>query len=371
MNKHCYRLIFSRTHGELRVVSEIARSCSTESGQSRGTGGGGLWVTVRRLVWLSGLFLWPGPVLAAGILADGGAVPGQRPTVIVTQNGLPQVNITAPNQAGISHNQYQKFDVDQKGAILNNSALMTTTKMAGMIQGNPNLKPDAAPAKIILNEVNSSSPSQLRGFMEVAGGQAQVIVANPAGIVCNSCGTINAGRMTLTTGKAQLNPDGSLAGYQVERGVVHVEGGGLNADARHDTRYVDILARAVNINASVRAKEAISVVAGRNRITADGKTVRLTDDDSAKPQLAIDMGQMGGMYSGHIKMIGTEAGVGVRNQGGHLQADKTLTVSSEGKLSWQSPKQEAITGAGGDIQLTARDDIDHHGKLHSGGNLDA
>ncbi|WP_422387714.1 ESPR domain-containing protein [Erwinia aphidicola] len=36
MNKHCYRLIFSRTHGELRVVSELARSCSSEPGQHRG-----------------------------------------------------------------------------------------------------------------------------------------------------------------------------------------------------------------------------------------------------------------------------------------------------------------------------------------------
>ncbi|WP_227650581.1 filamentous hemagglutinin N-terminal domain-containing protein, partial [Klebsiella pneumoniae] len=65
---------------------------------------------------------------------------------------------------------------------------------------------------------------------------------------CNGCGTINAGRMTLTTGKPQFNQDGSLAGYQVERGVIRVEGGGLNADSRHDTQYVDLLARAVEIN---------------------------------------------------------------------------------------------------------------------------
>nr|WP_242281351.1 ESPR domain-containing protein [Pantoea deleyi] len=45
MNKHCYRIIFSRTHGELRVVSELARSCSTEPGQSRGNGAPRLWVT--------------------------------------------------------------------------------------------------------------------------------------------------------------------------------------------------------------------------------------------------------------------------------------------------------------------------------------
>ncbi|BEO06767.1 filamentous hemagglutinin N-terminal domain-containing protein [Serratia marcescens] len=373
MNKHCYRLIFSRTHGELRVVSELARSCSSEPGQRIGSGitaGSRLWVTVRRSVWLLGLLMFAGPVMADGIVADGGANPSQRPEVINTQNGLPQVNITAPNQAGVSHNQYQQFDVDAKGAILNNSAVMTSTQMAGMIQGNPNLNPNSAPARVILNEVNSNNPSQLRGFMEVAGGKAQVIVANPAGIVCNGCGTINAGRMTLTTGKPQLNADGSLAGYQVERGVVRIEGGGLNGDARHDTEYVDILARAVEVNAGVWAKEGVSVVAGRNRVSADGKTATpLSDDGSTRPKLAIDMGQMGGMYSGSIRMIGTEAGVGVRNQGGQVRAGKTLTVSSEGKLSWRSDTPDAATQAGGDIQLAAKGDIETHGKVYSGGQL--
>ncbi|MEG7417088.1 hemagglutinin repeat-containing protein [Serratia marcescens] len=373
MNKHCYRLIFSRTHGELRVVSELARSCSSEPGQRIGSGittGSRLWVTVRRSVWLLGLLMFASPVMADGIVADGAANPSQRPEVINTQNGLPQVNITAPNQAGVSHNQYQQFDVDAKGAILNNSAVMTSTQMAGMIQGNPNLNPNSAPARVILNEVNSNNPSQLRGFMEVAGGKAQVIVANPAGIVCNGCGTINAGRMTLTTGKPQLNADGSVAGYQVERGVVRIEGGGLNGDTRHDTEFVDILARAVEVNAGVWAKEGVSVVAGRNRVSADGKTATpLSDDGSTRPELAIDMGQMGGMYSGSIRMIGTEAGVGVRNQGGQVRAGKTLTVSSEGKLSWRSDTPDAATQAGGDIQLAAKGDIETHGKVYSGGQL--
>ncbi|UUW16200.1 hemagglutinin repeat-containing protein [Serratia ureilytica] len=370
MNKHCYRLIFSRTHGEMRVVSELARSCSTESGQSRSAGAPRLWVTVRRSVWMLGLALFAGPAMADGIVADGAANPSLRPEIIATQNGLSQVNITAPNQAGISHNQYQQFDVDAKGAILNNSAVMTSTQVAGMIQGNPNLTPNAAPARVILNEVNSNNPSQLRGFLEVAGGKAQVIVANPAGIVCNGCGTINAGRMTLTTGKPQMNADGSMAGYQIERGVVRVEGGGLNGDARHDTEYVDIMARAVEINAGVWAKESVSVVGGRNRVSADGKTVTaLADDGGARPALAIDMGQMGGMYSGSIRMIGTEAGVGVRNQNGQVQAGKTLTVSSEGKLSWRSDAPDAATQSGGDTKLAAKGDIEYRGKLHSGGQL--
>ncbi|MBB1225367.1 filamentous hemagglutinin, partial [Klebsiella pneumoniae] len=160
---------------------------------------------------------------------------------------------------------------------------------------------------------------------------------------------------------------GSLAGFLVERGVVRIDGGGVNGDLRHDARYVDILARAVEINAGVWAKEAVSVVAGRNRISADGKTVVPLIADAIKPELAIDMGQLGGMYSGHIHMMGTEAGVGVRNQGGHLLADRTLTVSSEGWLSWlpgstqavNQAEPQAVTQAGGDISLIARDGVEH------------
>ena len=369
MNKHCYRLIFSRTHGELRVVSELARSCSTEPGQSRGSAAPRLWVTVRRAVWMLGLAIAAGPAIAGGIVADGSAASGLRPQVIATQNGLSQVNITAPNQAGVSHNQFTQFDVDRNGAILNNSSLMTSTQLAGMIQGNPNLKPGNAPARVILNEVNSNNPSQLRGFLEVAGGRAQVIVANPSGIVCSGCGTINAGRMTLTTGKPQRDASGAISGYQVERGTIRIEGGGLNGDARHDTGYVGLLARAVEVNAGIWANDELAVIAGRNRISADGKSVQPISGGGAKPELAIDMGQMGGMYSGQIRMIGTETGVGVRNQGGHLQAGNSLTVSSAGRLVWQPGKQEAFTQAAGNITLTAQDSIEHQGKLHSGGTL--
>nr|MBO8919359.1 hypothetical protein [Proteus mirabilis] len=56
--------------------------------------------------------------------------------------------------------------------------------------------------------------------------------------------------------------------------------------------------------------------------------------------------------------------MGVRNQGGHIQADKTLTVKSNGQLVWQSAKtQEAVTQANGDITLLAKDNLIHQGKL--------
>ncbi|QUG76200.1 filamentous hemagglutinin N-terminal domain-containing protein [Erwinia sp. E602] len=364
MNKRCYRHIVNRTRGELQVVSELARGCGTPPAQGR-NGGRRRWVALRPLALLVGLAVSATPVLAAGIVADGRAPASQQPQVIDTQNGLPQVNISAPNQAGLSHNQYQQFDVDKRGAILNNSATMTQTQLAGMVQGNPNLN-GRAPARVILNEVNSSNPSQLRGYLEVAGGKAQVIVANPAGLLCDGCGTINAGRMTLSTGRPQWNQDGSLAGWQVERGRIEVAGGGLNDNARNDTAYVELLARTVKINGSIRATREATVVAGRNRISADGSVIQPLAGESGPAELAIDMGQMGGMYSGAIRMIATEAGVGVRNRGGQLQADKTLTVSSNGRLVWQD---NAHTQAGGDIRLQARDDIEQHGTLYTGGKL--
>lgn len=75
----------------------------------------------------------------------------------------------------------------------------------------------AGEASIILNEVNSRDPSKLNGYIEVAGRKAQVVIANSAGITCEGCGFINANRVTLTTGQAQLN-NGQLTGYDVDRG---------------------------------------------------------------------------------------------------------------------------------------------------------
>ncbi|CAO98129.1 two-partner secretion domain-containing protein [Erwinia tasmaniensis] len=356
MSQPRYRLIFSRVREERRASGCIYQEKRYALRPL---------MTIRSLLRLLALFT--GPAVAEGIVADGAAASGQRPQVIATRNGVPQVNITAPNRAGVSHNQYRQFDVGQQGIVLNNSAVTASTRLGGMVQGNPNLT--STGAKVILNEVNNNNPSQLRGLMEVAGSRAQVIVANPAGMVCNGCGTINAGRMTLTTGKPQLNADGGLAGHAVERGVVRIEGDGLNGDARHDTEYVEVLARAVEVNAGIWAKKELTLVAGRNHISADGKRIIVQETDGKPPDLAIDMGHMGGMYSGHIRMIGTETGVGVRNQGGRVQAGKTLTVGSEGKLVWQSAVKDGVTQAGGDVSLAARDNIEYRGRLHGGGRL--
>lgn len=197
----------------------------------------------------------------AGIVADGQAPNNQQPNIVSSANGTPQVNIQTPSEAGVSRNTYRQFDVDNKGAILNNSRHNVATQLGGMVAGNQWLA--GGEAKVILNEVNSRDPSRLNGYIEVAGRQAQVVIANPSGISCNGCGFINANRATLTTGQAQMS-QGQLTGYAVERGEIVVQGAGMDS-SRQD--YTDVIARSVKINAGIVAK-ALNVTAGRNRVDA-------------------------------------------------------------------------------------------------------
>lgn len=66
-------------------------------------------------------------VEAVNIQADKTAPKNQQAIVLQTPNGLPQINIQTPSKAGVSVNQYRQFDVDEKGAILNNSRSNTQT----------------------------------------------------------------------------------------------------------------------------------------------------------------------------------------------------------------------------------------------------
>jgi len=171
--------------------------------------------------------------------------------------------------------------VDAQGAILNNARTITQTQLGGLILGNPNLA--TGTASVILNEVNANNPSQLRGFLEVAGDSAQVIVANPAGITCDGCGFINANRATLTTGTPVFN-GGNLEGYVVRRGVINIEGDGLN---NSQTNFTDVIARAVNINASLFAND-LRVTTGANQVNAANTIATPIAGDGDVPTFAID-----------------------------------------------------------------------------------
>ncbi|MFC4274579.1 two-partner secretion domain-containing protein [Achromobacter aloeverae] len=254
------------------------------------------------------------------------SVAGQRPVVGVSGNGVPIVNIAPPSASGVSNNRYTQFNVGPSGVVLNNSGAGSQSQLAGAIGGNPML--GNGRATTILNQVTANNPSQLRGFMEVAGNRANVIVANPAGITCDGCGFLNANRGTLTTGLPMLGPDGSVQGFDVTRGRIAVEGNGLYGD---NLDQVDLIARSLTLNASVWANR-LSVVAGPATVSYGDGTVQGRAGEDAAPAVSLDMAALGGMYANSIRLIGTEAGVGV-NIGGNLTAmTGDLEVSAAGDV---------------------------------------
>ncbi|SFH27400.1 filamentous hemagglutinin N-terminal domain-containing protein [Pseudomonas sp. NFACC45] len=274
-------------------------------------------------------------------------------------NGVPIVNIAAPNGSGLSHNQFKDYNVGSNGVILNNATNRTqSTQLGGIILGNPNLNGTAA--KTILNEVNGGNPSQLRGYTEVAGQSAHVIVANPYGITCNGCGFINSPKVTLSTGKPVVE-NGRLDRYQVDKGSVAIEGAGLNAN---NVDHFEIITRSAKINAEIQAKN-LTIIAGRNDVNATtlNATAR-ADDGSAKPQLAIDSSALGGMYAGAIKLVGTEAGVGVKLDGKLIASGGDIQLDANGHLSLVD------TSATDAVKVKAAS-LDARGPVYAGTTLNA
>lgn len=301
--------------------------------------------------------------VATRIAADPGAPSGERPTVLTTANGIVQVDIRTPTAGGVSRNTYRQFDVGTSGAILNNSQTSVQTQLGGWIQANPWLARGAA--RIILNEVNSSDPSLLHGFVEVAGQRAQVVVANPAGIVVNGGGFINATQAVLTTGVAVMI-DGNLERFRVQGGTVRIEGQGLDA---RDADYTAILGRVVQVNAGLWARH-LQVVTGANDIrattVAPGATLQASPVAGAgeTPNVALDVAALGGMYAGKIFLVGTEAGVGVRNAGQVLATAGALTLTHDGWLSNKGTLQ-----ANADLSIRARGHITQDGTVYGGGHV--
>ncbi len=310
----------------LMVVSELAKHPVVTAMKDSVVKSCTLRSKLKPLVWCcalaTGLVTWGAQ---ADIVADKSAPGGQQPTIISGANGTPQINIQSPNKNGVSHNKYQQFDVDSKGAILNNSSVNTQTQLGGMITSNPWLA--KGEASVILNEVNSSNPSRLNGFVEVAGKRADVIIANPAGITCNGCGFINANKTTLAAAQVLLE-QGKIAGFQVKNGQIAIQGNGMN-DTQSD--YTQLIARAVKINARLHAKD-LSVTVGENRTDARGNVIATASTSGKTEDFSIDVASLGGMYANKIKLVGTETGVGVRNAGNIGAQAGDFTLSADGKL---------------------------------------
>ena len=294
------------------------------------------WIT------LGAFSLQPSLAFAADIVADASAPEAQRPYVTETASGVPLVQIARPDGGDVSVNRYEAFSVPERGAILNNAFLFSNTQLAGYIEGNPNLS--GGPARIIVNEVMSDRPSELRGFLEVAGTKADVIIANPNGIYADGAGFLNASRAILAAGHVLRDPSGGYTGLRTDDGRIDIRGKGLDA---RGAESAEIYARAVEVNAGLWANHA-KIVAGRNEIGRDGSITPIASETAVPaPHYAIDLADIGGMYANRITLIGTEKGLGV-NLTGQLSATQAVSLDVNGNL-----KTTGNVYSDGDVSLRA------------------
>lgn len=310
-----------------------------------------VWLVLSTQVWT--------PALAQTLpISVDKSVAGQRPVVGVSR-GVPVVDIAPPSAGGVSNNRFTQFNVGPSGVVLNNSGAGRQTQLAGPVAGNPML--GDRHAGIILNQVTAPNPSQLAGMLEVAGHRASVIVANPAGISCDGCGFLNANRATLTTGKPVIGADGAL-GFDVTEGRLAIEGAGLYGA---NLGRLDLLARALEINAEVWA-DRLDVTAGAAHVDYASGAVAARTGDGPAPVVSLDTAALGGMYANSIRLIGTEAGVGV-NIGGNLAAlTGGLSVDVNGDVRIQPSGR---LQAAADLSLRGAGDIVNDGALAAAGPL--
>ncbi|WP_434777967.1 filamentous hemagglutinin N-terminal domain-containing protein [Neisseria sp. Ec49-e6-T10] len=238
-------------------------------------------------------------------------------------NGVPVVNINGANTNGISHNVYDKLNVGKEGMIFNNSQNGANTTLAGQIAGNSNLA--SGTAKVILNEVTSRNRSALNGMMEVAGDKAHLIIANPNGITCNGCGFINAEKVTVTTGKPDMQ-NGELKGYSVNGGIITTNG--LKSDSP-----TAILARSIVVNGEINASgQELSLIAGNNYVNTSNQVTGSVLATGSRNTYSVDVAALGGMYANKINLISTESGVGVRNAGVLAAGTGGVQIDTKGRL---------------------------------------
>ena len=306
------------------------------------------------------------------IEVDTNAPHERQATVGQAANGITLVNVAGPSAGGVSRNDYTNFNVPQDGVILNNSYQMANTKLGGYVPSNANMMRGSA--NVIVNEVTSHNPTEMKGFIEVAGRKASVVVANPNGITVDGGGFINTDRAVLTTGKTEYDSKGNLNSYRVEQGRVSINGNGLNAK---DANSLQILTEATNVNAGVWAN-TIETRTGKNTIEANTLDTQKIGDSS---NVGLDVAAIGGMYANSITMKGTNTGMGV-NVKGVVSSTQASSITSDGKIivdggvtsngnTTLAGQSIAIHNSGvvqGDVSTTvnSQDTLNNSGLINSG-----
>ncbi|HKN79314.1 MAG TPA: filamentous hemagglutinin N-terminal domain-containing protein, partial [Lysobacter sp.] len=355
MNANRYRLIFDKRTGMLIPVAEFTPAARKGNGRGAGEGMGDTTSPKWNRMFVA-------MTLAAGGLGSSWSLHSQNmptpdgstnTTVTQTINGTPLINIANPNN-GLSHNRFTDFNVGAQGVVFNNSRVDGVSQIGGSAMKNPHLQQNATG---ILAEVTGTDISRLQGTMEVFGPAADLLIANPNGLYVNGVSVLNANSLTLTTG----TPDATGRKFEVRRGHVEIGAGGLNTTG---LGYFDIVARSIALHGDVTGENTTArLAAGLNTLdrTTAARTItkRENGGGAGAPAFGISGSEVGAMHGGHVTLMSTESGLGVRHEG-RLTSMTDIAITADGDLrlrrveaggsAYLSGDDVSLGGAGDTVQ---------------------
>ncbi|MCO4881789.1 filamentous hemagglutinin [Paraburkholderia caribensis] len=372
-----------------------------------------LWMRATACVMTGVMYFAPAVFLAdatahAAPIVDPRAPVQFQPTITQTSAGVAAVNITAPNANGVSLNQYQSFNVDASGLVLNNSLIAGTPLLGGTLGANPNFVGRAATT--IINQVTSTGPaSSLMGPLEVFGSAATIVVSSPNGVSVGGLSLTNAPGLVLTTGTPQFLTGGSgtstdfahagAVAYSVNSGSISINGpagvNGPGAGIEGTVGNIDLIGQTVNVNAPLRADQRVNIIAGNQTVTpvalgSGGTTYSTASNGTANTAaaignngVAIDANRYGSVTSGQVYIVSTAAGMGVNTQGALSATAGNVSVTSNGDIAvgstfaYQNVNLASVgsTSIGGtglanqNYTVTANGDINATGTVSAGQNV--
>ena len=262
------------------------------------------------------------------IVVDTNSPKNRQPILDTTRNGIDILHIAGVDGNGVSHNAYTQFNVKDRGLILNNATKYTKTQLAGYIDKNMFLAGNGA--KTIINEVTSTNPSTLKGYIEVAGNPADVVIVNPNGMTVNGLGVINGAHVTLQ-GKSYIDIVGKgYGGQQVDSTFISDNLRNRRSElwGRHLRIDTDTLENTGNIAAETMHISANTM--HNTRFVESKDTLQLTGNELVQDKGIMKAKQNVHISANHIRNSNSsvlEAGNSVHVTGDTLQNDASHLVS--------------------------------------------
>ena len=245
-----------------------------------------------------------------------------------TASGVDQIDIARPNVNGTSYNSLRELQVGERGLILNNNKnVVVQTEIAGLVARNRNLD-NGTEANLIITEITGKNRTGINGYVEVAGKRADIVIANRNGIHVNGGGFLNSDRVTLTTGRLNME-NGDLKSIDVTEGKVSIGEKGVDVLSLSD---FELIGKTVDISGIIKGSKDTRVLISTGGQTYEYRTKKVTGKGETYEGIAVDGKAAGSMYAGKIDIISNDKGAGVNTKGDLVSIDD-VTITANGDIT--------------------------------------